>query len=426
MRGARGLRRRRHGRRGGRPGRGVGLGDRRRRPANGLDDGAADFVFDPARYPTGSTTGGSGRRGTCPTCRGTRAAPSSRSSTDGAVGSTARYVPPASIQQTPAPSRMVAGSASATTPGGQRVVGRRAARRRAVRTCRPDLGDRSAVVRRCRRTGIGSRSPATRPGSAGCASSTLATRDVDRRGSRCARSAHLGRGAARRPPERARGPRRRSSATTRRPGSEPSWRSDRSPAGRRPTSPSLSWSRSSTTARPARASVRRRTGPHDLLGARRADRPVAGRVPAADRLLVVQGWDVLVPDPRGTTGHGRAYQQALRGEWGRRDVDDTAAILRRYHADGHGRPAHTVMMGSSSGGLTVLGCAGQAPRTGGRRRHAVPGRRPLDPRCPRVIGSRRTTRVGLVGPAERRGAVPATLARDLRRGDLDAAPRHAR
>ena len=47
-----------------------------------------------------------------------------------------------------------------------------------------------------------------------------------------------------------------------------------------------------------------------------------------------QGWDVLVPDPRGTTGHGRAYQQALRGEWGRLDVDDTAAILAASHAAG--------------------------------------------------------------------------------------------
>lgn len=68
-----------------------------------------------------------------------------------------------------------------------------------------------------------------------------------------------------------------------------------------------------------------------------------------------QGWDVLVPDPRGSTGHGRAYQQALRGEWGRLDVDDTAAILRAEQRAGRSAPASTVLMGSSSGGLTVLG-----------------------------------------------------------------------
>ena len=71
-----------------------------------------------------------------------------------------------------------------------------------------------------------------------------------------------------------------------------------------------------------------------------------------------QGWDVLVPDPRGSTGHGRAYQQALRGEWGRLDVDDTAAIVRASHRHGWSVPEHTVVMGGSSGGMTVLGVLG--------------------------------------------------------------------
>jgi dipeptidyl aminopeptidase/acylaminoacyl peptidase len=74
-----------------------------------------------------------------------------------------------------------------------------------------------------------------------------------------------------------------------------------------------------------------------------------------------RGWDVLVPDPRGSTGHGRAYQQALRGEWGRLDVDDAAAIVRSSHARGWSAPARTVMMGSSSGGLTALGVLGLHP-----------------------------------------------------------------
>lgn len=74
-----------------------------------------------------------------------------------------------------------------------------------------------------------------------------------------------------------------------------------------------------------------------------------------------RGWDILVPDPRGTTGHGREYQQALHGEWGRLDVDDTAAILRASHDDGASSPERTVMMGSSSGGLTALGVLGRHP-----------------------------------------------------------------
>lgn len=71
-----------------------------------------------------------------------------------------------------------------------------------------------------------------------------------------------------------------------------------------------------------------------------------------------RGWDVLVPDPRGSTGHGRAYQQALHGEWGRLDVDDTATVLAHSHAVGWSHPERTVLMGSSSGGLTALGVLG--------------------------------------------------------------------
>ena len=68
-----------------------------------------------------------------------------------------------------------------------------------------------------------------------------------------------------------------------------------------------------------------------------------------------RGWDVLVVDPRGTTGHGRRYQQALHGRWGRLDVDDTAALLRHAHRAGWAQPGTTAVIGGSSGGLTVLG-----------------------------------------------------------------------
>jgi dipeptidyl aminopeptidase/acylaminoacyl peptidase len=71
------------------------------------------------------------------------------------------------------------------------------------------------------------------------------------------------------------------------------------------------------------------------------------------------GFDVLVPDPRGTTGHGRSYQQALHGEWGRLDVDDTAAIVRDAFTRGDSSPDRTIAVGGSSGGLTVLGLLGR-------------------------------------------------------------------
>jgi dipeptidyl aminopeptidase/acylaminoacyl peptidase len=68
-----------------------------------------------------------------------------------------------------------------------------------------------------------------------------------------------------------------------------------------------------------------------------------------------RGWNVLVPDHRGSTGHGRAYQQALRGRWGELDVGDVVAVLAHAHRERWGAPATTVLMGGSSGGFTVLG-----------------------------------------------------------------------
>jgi dipeptidyl aminopeptidase/acylaminoacyl peptidase len=76
-----------------------------------------------------------------------------------------------------------------------------------------------------------------------------------------------------------------------------------------------------------------------------------------------RGFDVVVPDPRGSTGHGRAHQQALRGQWGRADVDDVAAVVDWAHRHGWARPDSTVVMGSSSGGLVVLGLLIDHPGT---------------------------------------------------------------
>lgn len=72
-------------------------------------------------------------------------------------------------------------------------------------------------------------------------------------------------------------------------------------------------------------------------------------------LWVDRGWDVLVPDHRGSTGHGRPYQQALHGRWGELDVADTAALLAATQAAGVATPATTVIIGGSAGGMTVLG-----------------------------------------------------------------------
>ncbi len=74
-----------------------------------------------------------------------------------------------------------------------------------------------------------------------------------------------------------------------------------------------------------------------------------------------RGWSILVPDHRGSTGHGRAYQQALRGRWGELDVADTLAAAEYAHAAGWAAPGKTVVFGSSAGGFTALGAVAAAP-----------------------------------------------------------------
>lgn len=65
-----------------------------------------------------------------------------------------------------------------------------------------------------------------------------------------------------------------------------------------------------------------------------------------------RGWSILVPDHRGSTGHGRAFTTALHGRWGDIDAHDVADIVDQV-ADGR----RVFAFGSSAGGLTALGLA---------------------------------------------------------------------
>lgn len=67
-----------------------------------------------------------------------------------------------------------------------------------------------------------------------------------------------------------------------------------------------------------------------------------------------RGWAVLVPDHRGSTGHGRAYAQALAGRWGELDVADCAAGMRQMADRGLVDGRRMVPIGSSAGGFTTL------------------------------------------------------------------------
>ncbi len=76
---------------------------------------------------------------------------------------------------------------------------------------------------------------------------------------------------------------------------------------------------------------------------------------------VDRGWNVLVPDHRGSTGHGRAFTQALVGRWGVADVEDVAAGVRAAVAEGWGDPHRVVAIGASAGGFCVLNLLASYP-----------------------------------------------------------------
>lgn len=67
-----------------------------------------------------------------------------------------------------------------------------------------------------------------------------------------------------------------------------------------------------------------------------------------------RGWAIFVPDYRGSSGHGRLYQQAMNGGWGVVDVDDVASGLAWLRSCPGIDPGRIVLMGGSAGGFTVL------------------------------------------------------------------------
>jgi dipeptidyl aminopeptidase/acylaminoacyl peptidase len=71
-----------------------------------------------------------------------------------------------------------------------------------------------------------------------------------------------------------------------------------------------------------------------------------------------RGWSIAVVDHRGTTGHGRSFQQELDGHWGDYDAQDTVAVVRQVQRGFGFRSERTVLMGSSAGGLAVLNALG--------------------------------------------------------------------
>jgi dipeptidyl aminopeptidase/acylaminoacyl peptidase len=72
------------------------------------------------------------------------------------------------------------------------------------------------------------------------------------------------------------------------------------------------------------------------------------------QLLASRGIAVVDVDYGGSTGYGRAYRDALDGEWGVIDVDDAVAAVRFLVERGDADPDRVAIEGGSAGGYTTL------------------------------------------------------------------------
>jgi len=85
--------------------------------------------------------------------------------------------------------------------------------------------------------------------------------------------------------------------------------------------------------------------------------PTAASEPGYDpvvQFLTSRGIAVAAVDYRGSTGHGRAYRDLLRGAWGEGDVDDCVAFAESMAAAGLVDGSRMAIRGGSAGGLTAL------------------------------------------------------------------------
>ncbi len=72
------------------------------------------------------------------------------------------------------------------------------------------------------------------------------------------------------------------------------------------------------------------------------------------QFLATRGYAVLELNYRGSSGYGREYRNALRGQWGIVDVDDAVSGARHLAERGLVDEERLVIMGGSAGGYTVL------------------------------------------------------------------------
>jgi dipeptidyl aminopeptidase/acylaminoacyl peptidase len=92
--------------------------------------------------------------------------------------------------------------------------------------------------------------------------------------------------------------------------------------------------------------------------------PAAHDEPGFDwwsQALAAQGYAVLQPEYRGSTGFGARFMEAGYGEWGRKMQSDLSDGVRKLAADGTIDPARVCIVGASYGGYAALAGAAFDP-----------------------------------------------------------------
>ena len=165
-----------------------------------------------------------------------------------------------------------------------------------------------------------------------------------------------------------------------------------------------------------RSPLRRRRRPHAVLDPRRPHRPVAGRVHATRRVLVVAGAGTCsCPIRAGRPAtDARTSRRCAANGGGSTSTTRRRSLRPRTIAAG-ARRRRTVMIGGSSGGLTALGVLGLHPRSGGGGVVLYPVTDLADAGRAPAIASRRTTPTASSVRSSDPRALPRAVADHLRR-----------
>ncbi len=84
---------------------------------------------------------------------------------------------------------------------------------------------------------------------------------------------------------------------------------------------------------------------------------------ALQQFFVNQGYVVLMPNVRGSTGYGKTYQTLDDHDWGGAPLQDVASAKKHLESLGYVDPAKVVILGGSYGGYMVLSALTREPAT---------------------------------------------------------------